>query len=48
MMQYIAKLTPNTRQTLLFSATIDKELANVVRHLMKTVRIDLSDENFHA
>jgi superfamily II DNA/RNA helicase len=43
--QYIAKLTPSDRQTLLFSATIDKELANVVRHLMKhPVRIDLSNE----
>ena len=43
--EYIAKLTPSKRQTLLFSATIDKKLANVVRHLMKNpVRIDLSDE----
>ncbi len=43
--QYIAKLTPSGRQTLLFSATIGKELANIVRNLMKNpVRIDLSDE----
>jgi superfamily II DNA/RNA helicase len=43
--QYIAKLTPNNRQTLLFSATIDKELAKIVNHLMKhPVRLDLSGE----
>ena len=43
--QYIAKLTPANRQTLLFSATVDKELTNVVRHLLKNpVRIDLSNE----
>lgn len=43
--QDIAKKTPDTRQTLLFSATIDKKLATVVRHLLKDpVRIDLSSE----
>jgi len=43
--QMIAKKTPATRQTLLFSATIDKKLATVVRHLLKDpVRIDLSPE----
>lgn len=43
--EYIAKLTPAERQTLLFSATVDKQLTNVVRHLLKNpVRIDLSNE----
>jgi len=43
--QYIAKLTPAHRQTLLFSATVDKKLITVVRHLLKNpVRIDLSQE----
>lgn len=43
--QYIAKLTPPNRQTLLFSATVDKQLTTVVRHLLKNpVRIDLSNE----
>lgn len=43
--QYIAKLTPATRQTLLFSATVDNKLTSVVRHLLKNpVRIDLSNE----
>lgn len=42
---YIAKLTPAHRQTLLFSATIDNQLATVIRHLLKDpVRIDLSKE----
>lgn len=42
---YIAKLTPGNRQTLLFSATVDKQLSTVVKHLLKNpVRIDLSSE----
>lgn len=44
--QYIAKLTPGNRQTLFFSATIDKQLTAVVRHLLKNpVRIDLSEQS---
>jgi len=47
--EYIAKLTPKTRQTLLFSATVDKKLATVVRHLLNNpVRIDLSNEKVAA
>lgn len=47
--QYIAKLTPSNRQTLLFSATLDSKLMHVVRHLLKTpVRIDLSSEKIAA
>jgi superfamily II DNA/RNA helicase len=43
--EYIAKLTPAARQTLLFSATVDKELINVVRHLLKNpLRVDLSND----
>lgn len=43
--EYIAKLTPEARQTLMFSATVDKQLTTVVRHLLKTpVRIDMSNE----
>jgi superfamily II DNA/RNA helicase len=43
--QYIAKLTPSKRQTLLFSATLDTKLMNAVKHLLKNpVRIDLSHE----
>jgi superfamily II DNA/RNA helicase len=42
--QYIAKLTPTKRQTLLFSATLDNKLMNAVKHLLKNpVRIDLSE-----
>lgn len=42
---YIAKKTPSTRQTLLFSATVDNKLAQVVRNLLTDpVRIDLSNE----
>jgi superfamily II DNA/RNA helicase len=41
----IAKATPNTRQTLLFSATISDKLSNLIRNLLKNpVRIDLSYE----
>jgi len=43
--QEIAKATPKTRQTLLFSATVDNKLDHVIRHLLKNpVRIDLSEE----
>lgn len=43
--QYIAKLTPSKRQTLLFSATLDNKLMNAVKHLLRNpVRIDLSSE----
>lgn len=42
---YIAKLTPGNRQTLLFSATVDKQLSTIVKHLLKNpIRIDLSSE----
>lgn len=42
---YIAKLLPAERQTLLFSATVDKSLAKVVQHLLKDpLRIDMSHE----
>ena len=41
----IAKATPSSRQTLLFSATVDNQLAHVIRHLLKEpVRIDFSNE----
>jgi superfamily II DNA/RNA helicase len=41
----IAKATPNNRQTLLFSATVDDKLSHVIRNLLKNpVRIDLSQE----
>lgn len=47
--QYIAKLTPGNRQTLLFSATLDKEITQVVRQLLKNpVRIDLSSEKISS
>ncbi len=47
--QYIAKLTPQKRQTLLFSATVDKQLSSIVRNLLKDpVRIDLSSEKLAA
>ncbi len=43
--QYIAKLTPSQRQTLLFSATLDNKLMAAVKHLLKNpVRIDLSNQ----
>ena len=43
--QQITKLTPATRQTLLFSATLDNRLLKIVRHIMKDpVRIDLSNQ----
>jgi len=41
----IAKATPSTRQTLLFSATVDGKLDAVVRQLLKNpVRIDVSPQ----
>lgn len=47
--QKIAKLTPGDRQTLLFSATVDKHILNVVRRLLKNpVYIDLSKEKISA
>lgn len=47
--QYIAKLTPSSRQTLLFSATLNNQLMKVVRHLLNNpVRIDLSNEKIAA
>lgn len=47
--QYIAKLTPSKRQTLLFSATVDKQLTSIVRNLLKEpVRIDLSNKKITA
>lgn len=43
--EHIASLTPATRQTLLFSATVDKQLSYIVKDLMKNpTRIDLSKE----
>jgi len=44
--EYIARLTPSQRQTLMFSATFDKKLSGVVRRIFKgePVRIDLSQE----
>lgn len=43
--QYIAKLTPSKRQTLLFSATLDNQLMKAVAHLLKNpTRIDLSEK----
>lgn len=42
----IASATPANRQTLLFSATMDDDLAPIIRKFMKDpVRIDLSQEN---
>lgn len=47
--QYIANLTPSSRQTLLFSATIDKQLTTVVRRLLKNpMTINLSQEKIAA
>lgn len=42
---FIAKKTPSNRQTLLFSATVDNKLTQVIRNLLNNpVRIDLSNE----
>ena len=47
--KYIAKLTPSSRQTLLFSATIGKGLAEIVKSLLKhPVKIDLSNDKIAA
>lgn len=41
----IAKAIPQSRQTLLFSATVDNKLAQVVKHLLKNpIRVDFSAE----
>jgi superfamily II DNA/RNA helicase len=41
----IAKATPATRQTLLFSATVDPRLGTIIKQLLKEpVRIDLSSD----
>ncbi len=41
----ITKTTPSNRQTLLFSATVDNKLDNIIKQLLKNpVRIDLSQE----
>lgn len=43
--KFIAKATPNHRQTLLFSATVDDRLNHIINQLLKNpVRIDLSTE----
>ena len=47
--QAIAKLTPPHRQTLLFSATVDNKLSNIINRLLKDpVRINLSHEKIAA
>jgi len=47
--QAIAKLTPAHRQTLLFSATVDKKLSKITQQLLKNPqRIDLSQEKISA
>jgi superfamily II DNA/RNA helicase len=47
--QLIASQTPKNRQTLLFSATVDDQLARVVKHLLNDpIRIDLSHEKVSA
>jgi superfamily II DNA/RNA helicase len=43
--KYIAKATPKTKQTLLFSATVDDRLGGIVKQLLNSpVRIDLSEK----
>jgi len=43
--KYIAASTPEARQTLLFSATVDDRLKHVIRQLLKDpTRVDLSQE----
>ncbi|MDR3477404.1 MAG: DEAD/DEAH box helicase [Gammaproteobacteria bacterium] len=43
--KHISKMTPETRQTLLFSATVDNKLSTVIRHLLKNpVRVDMSEQ----
>ncbi|HLB41323.1 MAG TPA: DEAD/DEAH box helicase, partial [Gammaproteobacteria bacterium] len=47
--QTIAQLTPSTRQTLLFSATLDKQLGRIAQQLLNDpVRIDCSSEKIAA
>ena len=47
--EIIARQTPATRQTLMFSATIDKKLVTIVRRLLKDpVQIDLSQQQVDA
>lgn len=47
--EYIAQQTPQTRQTLLFSATLDKKILQVVRKLLnKPEFIDLSKKDVSA
>ena len=47
--QAIAKATPKSRQTLLFSATVDAKLSQIVKHLLNNpIRIDLSQEKVSA
>lgn len=42
----IAQATPKSRQTLLFSATVDAKLSSVIRHLLKDpVNISVSEQN---
>lgn len=41
----ITKTTPNNRQTLLFSATVDNKLDRVIKEILKNpIRIDLSEQ----
>jgi superfamily II DNA/RNA helicase len=43
--KYIAKATPKTKQTLLFSATVDDRLGGVIKQLLNNpIRIDLSEK----
>ncbi|HEX2549940.1 MAG TPA: DEAD/DEAH box helicase, partial [Gammaproteobacteria bacterium] len=43
--KHIAKATPHDRQTLLFSATVNDKLGNIIQQLLKNpTRIDLSHE----
>lgn len=45
----IAQLTPGTRQTLLFSATVDSKVTSIIKELLKNpVRINLSDKMIAA
>lgn len=43
--KYIAKATPKTKQTLLFSATVDDRLSGIIKQLLNNpARIDLSEK----
>jgi superfamily II DNA/RNA helicase len=47
--QAIAKATPNNRQTLLFSATVDGKLDSIIKQLLKNpIRINLSEKSMPA